>query len=90
MLRLRSVIDTISREFAGERVLIFSHQVVVNCFRYLLEGLTEEEVLEIDRQNEIANCSITSYRFEPQTGSLENLLWSSLISSHRSKPPVKL
>lgn len=68
ILRLRSVIDTITRDYRGERVLIVSHQVVVNCFRYLLERMTEEQILELDRANEIANCSVTSYQFVHQLG----------------------
>src|SRR5882672_2986855 len=36
ILRLRSVIDTVTREYRRERVLIVGHQVIVNCFRYLL------------------------------------------------------
>lgn len=68
ILRLRSVIDTITRDHRRERVLIVAHQVIVNCFRYLLERMTEEEILSIDRQKEIANCSITSYEFNPHLG----------------------
>jgi hypothetical protein len=30
-------------------------------FRYVIEGLTEAEILAIDRANELANCSVTSY-----------------------------
>lgn len=65
ILRLRSVVDTITREYGGERVLMVCHSVVVLCFRYLLEHLTEEEVLAIDRAEEVANCSVTSYRYDP-------------------------
>ena len=42
ILRLRSVIDTMTREYRSERVLIVGHQVIVNCFRYLLERLDEK------------------------------------------------
>lgn len=68
ILRLRSVIDTLTRDHRGERVLVISHQVVVNCFRYLLERMTEEQILEIDRAQEIANCSVTSYEFDRNLG----------------------
>jgi broad specificity phosphatase PhoE len=68
ILRLRSVIDTLTRDYRRERVLIVSHQVVVNCFRYLLERMTEEQILAIDRAKEIANCSVTSYEFNPHLG----------------------
>jgi broad specificity phosphatase PhoE len=68
ILRLRSTIDTITREYRGERVLIVSHQVVVNCFRYLLERMTEQQILEIDRSADVPNCSVTSYEFDPARG----------------------
>ncbi|HEY0524536.1 MAG TPA: histidine phosphatase family protein [Stellaceae bacterium] len=65
ILRLRSALDTISLHHAGDRVLIVAHQVVVLCLRYLIEGMTEEEILAIDREGDVANCSITSYRLDP-------------------------
>ncbi len=68
ILRLRSLIDTITREYRGERLLIVCHSVVVLCFRYLLERLDEEQILQIDRDCEVANCSLTSYRFDPHQG----------------------
>lgn len=54
----------ISREYCAERVLLVCHSVVVLCMRYLLEHMTEEQILAIDRTEEIANCSVTSYRYD--------------------------
>ena len=68
LLRLRSVIDTLARDHCGERVLVVTHQVVVLCFRYLLECLTEDQILAIDRADEVANCSVTAYAFDPGAG----------------------
>jgi broad specificity phosphatase PhoE len=69
IMRLRSVLGTITREFGpGDRVLVVCHSVVVACFRYLLERMTEAELLEQDRTNDILNCSITSYRYDPAAG----------------------
>lgn len=68
ILRLRNVIDTITREHSRERVLIVGHQVIVSCFRYLFERLDEEQVLAIDRAADIPNCSVTSYEFDPALG----------------------
>jgi broad specificity phosphatase PhoE len=66
------VIDTITREYRGERVLIVAHQVIVNCFRYLLERLDEDAILAIDRAGDVPNCGITEYRFDPAAGKLAN------------------
>ena len=68
ILRLRSVIGTLTREYTGERVVIVAHTVVVLCLRYLLEGLDEDRLLEIDRAREVANCSITSYVRDANAG----------------------
>ncbi|MCW2725571.1 MAG: histidine phosphatase family protein [Frankiales bacterium] len=61
-LRMRAVLDDVRRDYAGERVLIVAHQVVVLLSRYVLEHLTEKDVLAIDRLGDVANGSITSYR----------------------------
>jgi broad specificity phosphatase PhoE len=63
----------ISREYCGERVLIVSHAVVVLCMRYILEHLTETELLAIDKKQEIANCSVTLYEHDPTLGPRGNL-----------------
>jgi broad specificity phosphatase PhoE len=68
ILRLRSVLDTLTREYCRERVLIVGHQVIVNCFRYLLERMDEARILEEDRQGDVPNCSVTSYAFDPSLG----------------------
>jgi broad specificity phosphatase PhoE len=68
ILRLRSVVETITREHRGERVLIVAHQVTVNCMRYLLERLDEDQVLQADREADVPNCGITSYAFDPTLG----------------------
>jgi len=60
--------DTISLHYGGRRVMIFGHQVVVLCLRYVIENLSESEILEIDGAGDVANCSITEYRFDPQAG----------------------
>jgi broad specificity phosphatase PhoE len=68
ILRLRSALDTICLHHAGERVMIVAHQVVVLCLRYLIERMTEEQILAIDREGDVANCSVTEYAHEPGSG----------------------
>lgn len=65
ILRLRSALDTASLHYAGKRVLIVGHQVVVLCLRYLIEDLTEAELLAIDAEGDVVNCGVTEYRFDP-------------------------
>jgi hypothetical protein len=45
--------------------LIFTHQAVITCFRYVLEGMNEAAVLELDRTVEVPNASTTTYRRGP-------------------------
>ena len=73
ILRLRSVAEMISREYSGDRVLIVCHAVVVLCMRYILEHLTESELLAIDKNAEIANCSVTLYEYDEALGRRGNL-----------------
>ncbi len=68
ILRLRSFLDMLTREYRGDRVLVVAHQVIVNCLRYLLERLDEEQILAIDRLGDVPNCGITSYAFDPRVG----------------------
>lgn len=67
ILRLRSVLDTVSLHHArpGARVLVVAHQVIVLCFRYLIEEMTEQEILAVDRQGDVANCGVTTYALDP-------------------------
>ncbi len=46
-------------------MLIVAHQVIVLCLRYLLEGMTEDEILTIDRAADVANCGVTAYSLDP-------------------------
>ena len=61
ILRLRSAMHTLGLQHEGQRVLIVCHQVVVLCLRYLLENMTEAEILAIDRAADVANCAVTEY-----------------------------
>lgn len=60
-LRCRSLRDSIARTYAGKRVLIVTHEVVIIIFRYLLEGLSEHDALALSSEAAIPNCSLTSY-----------------------------
>lgn len=62
ILRLRSLQEMVTREYAGRRVLVVAHQVIVNCMRYLIEQMDEKTILDIDRQGDVPNCAATIYR----------------------------
>jgi probable phosphoglycerate mutase len=67
-LRVRTLFDHLRLFHGDQRVLIVTHQVIVLCARYILEQLTEAQLLEIDRQGDVANCSLTSYVPRPTGG----------------------
>jgi len=68
ILRLRSALDTMSLHYDGCRVLVVAHQVVVLCMRYLIEHMTEEQILAIDAASDVANCAVTEYRLDASRG----------------------
>ena len=70
ILRLRSALNTINLHYCDKRVLIVCHQVVVLCFRYVLEELDEEAILGIDKEADVLNCGICAYDFEPDSDGL--------------------
>ncbi|QNM82324.1 histidine phosphatase family protein [Sphingomonas sabuli] len=70
ILRLRSMLNTINLHYSDRRVLVVAHQVVVLCFRYILDELEEAEILTIDKQAEVLNCGICAYDFEPDKAGL--------------------
>ena len=62
VLRVRSLLGDLREGMEGERVWIFSHQAVIMSLRYVLDGLDEEEILAVEKEQPIANVSLTTYR----------------------------
>jgi broad specificity phosphatase PhoE len=60
-LRVRSVLATEGLRYDCERLMIVAHQAVIMVFRYVLEELTEQELLEVDKEQQVANASLTRY-----------------------------
>jgi broad specificity phosphatase PhoE len=60
VLRLRGALSDIERDHPDGRVLIVAHDAVVILTRYVIEELTEEQVLEIERTL-VPNASLTTW-----------------------------
>jgi broad specificity phosphatase PhoE len=60
-LRLRSLLATEALRHDCDRLLVVAHQAVIMVLRYVLEELTEQELLEVDRSQQVANASLTRY-----------------------------
>jgi probable phosphoglycerate mutase len=88
ILRVRSFVETLQREYSGLRVLVVSHQVVVLCLRYVLEDLDELELLAIDRAGDVANCGVTRYVHDPAAGAMQLLCYNSVAPLAEEGAPV--
>jgi broad specificity phosphatase PhoE len=73
-LRVHSFLGTLARERTGDRVLVVTHSVVVLCFRRLLERMEENEVIDLDRRDEVRNASLLVYEEEPREGGAPGLV----------------
>lgn len=60
-LRLRSFYRDLQDGAPGERALVVTHDAIVVMTRYLVEELTEREVMEIEKEP-VANASVTRWR----------------------------
>jgi broad specificity phosphatase PhoE len=63
-LRVRGVTEMLEQRYRDRRVLVVTHQAVAMLFRYVLESLSEKEVLDIDAEEQIANCAVTRYALD--------------------------
>ncbi len=79
VLRVRSLLHDLRHGYDGERVWLYSHQAVIMGFRYVLEDLSEEEVLEVDRDVQIPNASVTTFRRDGHFLALESFADTSAV-----------
>jgi broad specificity phosphatase PhoE len=62
VLRVRTFLHDLERGFTGLHLWLISHQAVIMSFRYVLEELREETLLDIDRSTPLPNASMTVYQ----------------------------
>ncbi len=60
-LRIRSLLVDFEFRPMPDHVLIFTHDAVVWLFRYVLEGLTEQQLLDATVGSTVLNASISSF-----------------------------
>ncbi|NKZ06316.1 histidine phosphatase family protein [Actinomadura latina] len=60
-LRLRSFYRDLEADAPGGRVLVVTHDAIIVMTRYLVEDLTEKDVMDIERVP-VANASLTRWR----------------------------
>lgn len=60
-LRLRTMLPALENPAGPRRVLLVSHDAVILLFRYLLDGLSEQQLLDLASTTTILNASLTRY-----------------------------
>ena len=80
VLRLRSLLADLDNRHPGEGVLLVCHDAVILLIRYILEGLSEQQLLDIAATSTILNASIS--RFVRPDGRGEWLLESFNMADH--------
>jgi len=59
--RTHSWIATLTREFAGKRVMAITHHLTILATRANFERLGPEEFLHLDKNDKPVNCGVTRY-----------------------------
>lgn len=58
-LRVRSLLADVDRREDGRRVLLVCHDAVIMTIRYVCEGMSEADVLDVATSNPVRNLSVT-------------------------------
>jgi broad specificity phosphatase PhoE len=77
-LRARTLLADLDRPENDGRVLLVSHDVVILVTRYICEGLSEAEILEISRSAPLRNASISRLLRPAGTGPWTVDTWNSV------------
>ena len=86
-LRVRSLLTDIRLDYQGARVWVFTHQAVIMSFRLVVEGLDEQQLLDLDRRAPIANCSLTTFR-RSEDGNLALVSYDESVAPEHAAAPV--
>ncbi len=70
-VRLHSWLHSLYQHQCGKRVLCVTHADVVQMIRKMLERLTEAQLLELNRSDDVHNCGVTSYHYDPHVDYLK-------------------
>lgn len=61
VLRLRSLLADLDRVHSGEGVVLVCHDALIVLFRYILQGLSESELLDLAAKTSILNASVSRF-----------------------------
>lgn len=80
-LRVHSFLGALTRDFRQKKVLVVCHSVVVLIFRRLLERWDESKYLEVDKEDDVLNCGVTTYRYDRDSNKLQLDLYNTICYS---------
>ena len=83
--RVRAALTDLRLDYAGERVLIVSHDVPIVLARYVLEGLSYGDALKLS--GEVANCSVSRF-VDGEAGRLRLERWNDVEPLAEHDEPV--
>jgi broad specificity phosphatase PhoE len=86
--RTRSWFSTLTREFAGRRVMAITHHLTILATRANLERMGPEEFLHLDEHEKPVNCGVTRYVGSPKVGRQGRLLLEEYNRQHYSAEDV--
>lgn len=66
--RIRSMVATLIREWAGKNVWLITHHLTILSVRANMERLSPEEFIRLDEKEKPINCGITRYECNPNRG----------------------
>jgi len=72
--RIRSVTNTMIREYAGLHVRLVTHHLTILSVRANYERISPEEFMRLDAEEKPINCGVTIYRCDPSQGSQGRLV----------------
>lgn len=72
--RMQLFQETLTRDFAGKRVLCVTHHLTILAFRANMERWGAEEFIAVDENDPPINCGVTMYQGHPELGENGRLL----------------
>jgi broad specificity phosphatase PhoE len=78
-LRVQSFLGTLVRDYRQKSILIVTHSVVVLIFRRLLERWGEAEYLDVDREQDVLNCSLAIYDYDQEKKKLALTAYNKVV-----------
>jgi len=81
-LRLYNLLHSLYQHQAGKCVLLVTHADVVQMIRKMLERLTEGQLLEMNRTDDVVNCGVTTYHYDADKDYLALNRYNEVFYSH--------